>query len=247
MNLVERSLLKERLIRAVKNGDSRKVKELLSLGCPASFRDSSGMTPLMYAARHGRDAVAGELLFGGADLSTLDDEECSALWLALRRTNDSLIQRLYRAHVSQQVPIPTWDGRTPLQYAVESQCAGLTYNLIAAGAPVNGIEELITGDHYRVDDTDYLTCTALHVACMTDAVGLVDLLLDWGADLEARNSAGRTPILEAALNDNLEIAKLLEKQGANTNLCDERSGLTYAQIMANQRAIRESARTRRGR
>ena len=59
--------------------------------------------------------------------------------------------------------------------------------------------------------------TPLHLAAYGDNMELAKLLIDSGADLEAKNENGETPLHLAAWGDNIEIAKFLIDSGADVN------------------------------
>ncbi len=46
---------------------------------------------------------------------------------------------------------------------------------------------------------------------------IAELLLNWGADVNARNDLGRTALMEASDNSDVALVKLLIKRGANVN------------------------------
>ena len=55
----------------------------------------------------------------------------------------------------------------------------------------------------------------MHAAAWSDHSGdVVKLLLDRGANVEARNDRGETPLLKAARSNHIEMVKLLLKTGA---------------------------------
>jgi truncated hemoglobin YjbI len=58
-------------------------------------------------------------------------------------------------------------------------------------------------------------CTALHMAARRGNVELIAALLDEGADIEARDSLGETPLRRAVNLDKVEAAKLLLERGAD--------------------------------
>lgn len=81
--------------------------------------------------------------------------------------------------------------------------------------------------------------TVLHrIACIDD-VDLIDLLLELGADIEALDGSGRTPLLSAAHSGNApSFARLLER-GANPAATD--SGGRSAQDLIDDRDIEAGA------
>jgi len=58
-------------------------------------------------------------------------------------------------------------------------------------------------------------CTALHMAARRGNVEVIEALLDGGADIEARDSAGDTPLRRAVNCNKVEAAKLLLARGAD--------------------------------
>ena len=58
-------------------------------------------------------------------------------------------------------------------------------------------------------------CTALHMAARRGNVELIAALLDEGADIEARDSLGETPLRRAVNCDKVDAAKLLLERGAD--------------------------------
>jgi ankyrin repeat protein len=58
-------------------------------------------------------------------------------------------------------------------------------------------------------------CTALHMAARRGNVDVIGALLDEGADIEARDSMGETPLRRAVNCDKVDAAKLLLARGAD--------------------------------
>jgi hypothetical protein len=69
---------------AVFNGHAALAKLLIERGADINARSPNGSTPLMMAAREGRDDLAKELLAAGADVKAKNDWGDSALTLAMR-------------------------------------------------------------------------------------------------------------------------------------------------------------------
>jgi truncated hemoglobin YjbI len=70
-------------------------------------------------------------------------------------------------------------------------------------------------------------CTALHMAARRGNVDVIDALLDGGADIEARDSVGDTPLRRAVNCNKVDAARLLLARGADPDSKGSR-GLTPA-------------------
>jgi hypothetical protein len=60
-------------------------------------------------------------------------------------------------------------------------------------------------------------CTALHMAARRGNIEMAKALLDCGADIEARDSLGETPLRRAVNLDKTGVAELLVSRGADVN------------------------------
>lgn len=87
-------------------------------------------------------------------------------------------------------------------------------------ATVNVVESCL--QTIPVDSTPSFDKTALHYAAIEASdPAVVQALVDAGADLEARDSAGSTPLLYAAQNQNSAIIKVLIEAGADITATQE--------------------------
>jgi len=69
-----------------------------------------------------------------------------------------------------------------------------------------------------VNDTDSIGWTALHCASGHFSLELVKLLIDSGADVNARTIEGDVPLLVAISNHSKRISKFLIEAGADVNI-----------------------------
>ena len=100
--------------------------------------------------------------------------------------------------------VPDGGGHTPL-YSVANECRG--------GGPV--VRALIQGGA-KVDACDGVKrCTALHMAARRGNVQVAEALLECGANIEARDSLGETPLRRAVNCGKTGVAALLLAKGAD--------------------------------
>lgn len=97
-------------------------------------------------------------------------------------------------------------GHSPL-YCLANECrasegADVVRALVKSGANVNA-----NGGVKR--------CTALHMAARRGNVGIAEALLDCGAEIDARDSLGETPLRRSVNLDQLRVASLLLERGAD--------------------------------
>lgn len=97
---------------------------------------------------------------------------------------------------------------TLLQSACSNRQTNIVRILIERGANVNFRDEYAGG--------------ALHLAADYNCPGCVELLLQAGADVNARAGMGRTPLMAAVLGGaNTDIIEMLLRSGANPSLVDD--------------------------
>ena len=77
--------------------------------------------------------------------------------------------------------------------------------------------------------------SALHLA---KTAAIASLLLERGADREARNSSGETPLISAARRLNTEVCGYLLDKGANPNAKDDHGTAALSTVMEKHNAVR---------
>lgn len=89
-------------------------------------------------------------------------------------------------------------------------------------AVINGdletCRKLITRENANTDVGEY--GTLLCIASSKGYIGICKLLLECGADINAKNK-GTTPLVTSSGNGQLEVCKLLLEHGANVNIKDD--------------------------
>ena len=123
------------------------------------------------------------------------------------------------------------DGVRPLQYARLRLQMKAVETLTALGARPDGLHDAINaGDVARVIEllakgadvnASDLFGTPLHLAAAKGRTGIAVILIDRGADLEAKGEPeGSLPLHTAALNGQEEVAALLVERGAKVDARD---------------------------
>jgi ankyrin repeat protein len=136
-------------------------------------------------------------------------------------------------HGTDRMKVMFWRFRTTVMLGL-----GLAWSSVALCAPIH--VATIKGDEAKVvvllkqnpdlvDSRDKFGNTALHLAALHNKVAIADLLLDNGADVNARNTdatrvpriegAGETPLTLALLSyEHKEMVELLLTHGADANV-----------------------------
>ena len=138
-------------------------------------------TRLMYAARHGDAARVSWLLARGAPREAKDVNNWTALHCASWKDHADAVRALLAA--GAYIEAASNSGRTPLSIAAQLGHTDTVRELLAAGA---NFEAVASGFYY--------VRRPLHAASVNGHVAAATLLLDAGADVNALDNDGRSPL-----------------------------------------------------
>ena len=212
------------LITAAKSQDVATVRLLLADGVDPDTRQADGATALHWAVYRENHDIVAALIAAEADVNSVNRLGASALYLAAKGGHAGLIERLLDAGADPNLALPM--GETLLMTAARSGTAKGVRFLVMAGADVNAAE-------------NSREQTALMWAAAQGHAEVVQVLIESGADLNAHsrvrpmlmytdatnggafdqgvmeNLGGFSPLLFAARQGDVDIARLLINAGAD--------------------------------
>lgn len=220
-------------------GDASIVSALLAQKADPNAREAEwGQTPLIFAAAANRPEAIRALIKGGADPSARTNavsiqEQTAAEQAAARKRNAVLVSWEPEKHrdttrtVGQQADTnrraPQPKGPfTPaqIQAAIDSGRLVLLSPAAARGPAREEVDTInggVAGFAQTVGGVGGLT--PLHHAVRQGNIAAVETLLEGGAAIDARSSAdSTTPLLQATINGQFDVAMLLVKRGANPKI-----------------------------
>lgn len=213
--LKQGSSLEQELFSAVIARDSTRIEYLLKRGAKIDARDQDGQTALMMAVKSGDLSVMNGLLVYKANPNLQDHDGWTAAMYGVRSNEPKIFRLLgkYKADFNKV----NKDGLTALALAVIDN---------KANAAVAMLDNQANPD-IAMGEAKY---NVMMLAVKKGNLQLVQTLLQYKANPNAKNAAGLTPLMIAAFDNHDMITTLLLKSGANPDLkdVDGKTALTLA-------------------
>jgi ankyrin repeat protein len=197
---------------------------LLDQGADINVVASDGTTALHWAVYHDDLELVDRFIDAGADVNAANDYGSTPMSEAGVTGNAAIIEKLLEA--GADVEAVNEDGQTVLMVVARSSNVAAAKVLLDHGASVNGTEE-------------WRGQTALMWAAAQSQPEMVDLLVSYGADIDARSKVNRwerlvsaeprahyrppggwTALLFAARQGCLDCARVLVEAGADLDMAD---------------------------
>lgn len=215
------------IVRAVVNGSKKHVTWLLKQPGikidrqgPIESRSDRGPTvkrsALQEAVVQNKKELCEVLLEAGAKVDLADGQGQTPLCAAVAADNHDLVELLVKAKA--KFSVPGMGGQTALQMAAANGSIRMVKTLLAA-AEVAG-EKLVLEP-------------ALTVAAEKGHGRVLELLITAGGDVNAADDDARTPLMKAALSDQIEVLSILVKAGAKTDAADRHGMQAYDHAVSN--------------
>jgi ankyrin repeat protein len=201
---------------------------LLNYGASVNAKNHAGQTALFWTVQDSSTAVARLLLENGAESDLADKNGSTALHIAALQGHEQIAALLLQNGANAD--IQDIDGWTPLYGAAVQEHAAIirlfseksgdskkTLHLVARKMESPGERTLLkrVAEGKRQGST---MTSGLRVAPQEAQLGRLRMMLDRGADINAKDPAGYTALELAAFLGHKQVTQLLLEYGANVNL-----------------------------
>ena len=222
------------LMWAAEDGHETVVKLLLKQGVEADSRDKEGRTALSSAAYAGHKAVVQLLLEHGVEPDSRDKWGQTPLSWAACLGHNGIVRLLLKQGVEPESEDEV--GHTPLSYAAMGGHTAIIQLLLERGAEsdsrdkdnrtplwwaasngrLEAVELLLLEKRVRPDLRDRFGRTPISVAASSGSDKTVQVLIEKGCNINAKDENGRTPLHWIAMcKDKSIVASLLIEHGCD--------------------------------
>jgi ankyrin repeat protein len=221
---------------AARADDFELSTRLVQAGANVKAANRYGVTPLSLAAMNGNAKLAALLLKNGADANQVISRGQTVLMTAARAGKVDVVAALLEKGADVNAR-ETQLGETALMWAASENHPDVVKALLAKGAEVDARSKTLTFPKDRFGLEGVLTIlprgnwTALMYAARDGAPEATRELLDAGAQINAQDPDGTTPLVRAIWNSHYDTARVLLERGADPNLLDNAEmGALYAAV-----------------
>ncbi len=204
------------LHEAVRGGHGEVVEDLIGNGAPINAKDEDGQTPLHSAVVVGKPEMVQLLMLKGADIhAEVDRFLLPPLFLAARR-----------GHLATTLALLSGGANTIIQSSHGGNFTWCVVHEAAIKGHVDVVRAVIEHGVGVNENGGANQLRALHYAASTNKAQVIDVLVECGANIEARDRHGLTPLHRASMTHSFEALTALLRHGAHVNAQGDHVDLT---------------------
>ena len=228
-------VISEPIHDAARSGDIKLVQAELDKGVDINFKDSEyGGTPLHFAAYGGALNVVKFLLANEAEVDVGNNQGWTALFYASDEGHFNVVEFLIDSNANvewRDNNLRRADYHSRNHKEIASLLVGLIEESIFQSSELGDIDSVkqFLDEGFQVDMDSELG-TALHYAIHANHKEVAELLVSRGADVNAKNWRGRSPLF--FVNGSLDLVEFLIENGADIDARDSTGStvLHYASL-----------------
>ncbi len=197
------------------NKDKRVIEALLDDGAEIDAKNHNGNTALIFAAMNNSPEVVKVLLDRGADITILNNEKRDALFYAKANKNLNSTDVI-------KLLTPEPESKPEAKVAPTANPSEALLKACGQGKFDKAMEALNAGADVNASSHNNKS-TPLIIASQFGHLDLVNLLLERGADVNAKNGSGNTALHLAILYNSSDVVMALINAGADIDAVNNKN------------------------
>jgi ankyrin repeat protein len=204
-NTINQETLQKSLFEALAHRNEAIINALVHTLPDIDIKDHNGITPLQYAIELEYIEGVKALLAKGAKINNASTNNRTPLYDAFKKNRPEIVQLVIAALESINQPVYL-EEFSAMQVAAICDSTAAATALIAKGANLNQC-------------TTRRQSTLLHLAAESNSVNVVNILIEAGANRDAKNALGLTPLDLANKMGHTQVGTVLKSAPAANTLC----------------------------
>ncbi|EKD83972.1 MAG: ankyrin repeat protein, partial [uncultured bacterium] len=237
IELLQKHGAKESYVMAILDNDVERLRKAINSGKPANLTDAEENTLLHLAARTGKENIVDYLVKKGLKIDQANKDKKTALWLAIENEHLQTAELLLENGASIEARGGNFD-QTMLECLVPEASPAVIEFMLKNGANIepadhrgekhcviwrlicnpgfekkSEVAEILLRYGAQINLPELTGNSLLHRAAEMDWKDDLDWLIEHGANINARNKSGDTPLTSALKLKRLQMADYLRSLG----------------------------------